>query len=820
MTDKANVTTVNLQTEVSKSTLKELILKYLSYLPLFILSLVICVGISIVYLRYKIPVYKVAANMLIKNGDDYNVISNSNSGGGDFIQKALFGGKSVSIDNEIELIRSKPVLQRVVAKYNFNTSYYVEGSVKRTEIYGESPVTFFPIAIADSNMAYAFYVKNITKQGGQISTNRKFIQSTYFKWRDTVQLANIVFQINPRIAPESISGEPSKNLIDILWQPTASVAGQIQGALSVVPFSAKTSILQLSMVTGNIEKGKDILNAIIKEYDIYNIEQKKKVSASTIAFIDQRLDIVTNELENVENTQRDFTIKNGILTDLTKESEANYTDYNFTKKAIQTVDQQIETIDRLDKYVRQNKNKIVPSSFTLVDIPITGFIGDYNKLQLAREKYGNDVLPDNPELLRLDTELASLKTSLFEGLRTLRNNLLAQKSSDKSIQGNAYSYLASVPDKRKYLQELARQQSLKQALYLYLLQKREEIAIATSTTLSNYQPVDYAQSLGQIEPKESNIKNFGLILGFLIPIGIIYLLDLLNDKLTTRDDIVKRTTLPIVGEISHIDKSMDIIVVGQSRNMIAEQFRILRSNLQFLLKRSETCKTFLITSSISGEGKSFMSINLAAVLSLSGKKVALLEFDLRKMRNIQYKGEKQNTKGITNYLIGQTNDHNDIITEIENLPFLHIYRSGPIPPNPGELIMSDKVKTLIDELKSKYDYIVIDSAPVGLVSDSYSLVQFCDSTLYVLRQRYTYKKQVEFIEEIRQQGKLTNIALIVNDVHMGGKYGYYGYGNSYGYGYIYRYGFGYRYGYGYGTYTGKYFKKGTDGYFDLQKKDM
>ncbi|MBC7721403.1 MAG: polysaccharide biosynthesis tyrosine autokinase, partial [Pedobacter sp.] len=537
-------------------------------------------------------------------------------------------------------------------------------------------------------------------------------------------------------------------------------------------------------------------------------------------FIDQRLNIVTNELENVENTQRDFKIKNGILAELPKEIEANYTEYNLKKKATQTTDEQIAIIDRLDKYVRQNTNKIVPSSFTLTDLPVTIFITDYNKAQLEREKYQSDVLPNNSELRRLDIELASLKTSLFEGLKTLRNNLLAQKNTDKSQQSNAYNYLAAVPDKQKYLQELARQQSLKQALYLYLLQKREEIAIATSTTLSNYQPVDFAQSLGQIEPKESNIKNFGLILGLLIPIGIIYLIDILNDKLTTRDDIVKRTAIPIVGEISHIDKSMDIIVVGQSRNMIAEQFRILRSNLQFLLKRSETCKTFLITSSISGEGKSFMSINLAAVLSLSGKKVALLEFDLRKMRNIQYKGEKQNTKGITNYLIGQTNEPNDIITEIENLPFLHIYRSGPIPPNPGELVMSDRVKTLIDSLKERYDYIVIDSAPVGLVSDSYSLVQYCDSTLYVLRQRYTYKKQVEFIEEINKQGKLNNIALIVNDVHMGGKYGYYGYGNSYGYGYIYRYGFGYRYGYGYGTYTGKYFKKGIDGYFDLPNKQQ
>ncbi len=812
----------NLQGEASKVTLRELILKYISHLPLFIFSLVLCVGMSIVYLRYKIPVFKVAANMLIKNGDDYNVVSNNSSGNSsnDIIQKALFGGKSVSLDNEIELIKSKPVLQRVVAKYGFGTTYYIEGSVKTTEIYRESPLIFLPVIILDSSKQYTFYVRNINKKGGEISVNKKFLPSTIFKWNDTIQLANISFQIQSRTPIASISDDASsKNLIDILWQPVSSMASQIQGALSVAPFSAKTSILQLTMVTGNIERGKDILNAIIREYDLYNIEQKKKVSESTISFINQRLAIVTSELADVENTQRDYKIKNKILVDIARETETSYSDYTLNKKSIQTFDQQIETIDILDKYIRQNKYKIVPLTFVLSDGQLSFFISSYNRLQLEREQYNVSVLENNDKLALIDAELLSLRTSMFESLKELKRNLFFQKNNSKNQQNLAYNILATIPDKQKYLQDLARQQSLKQSLYLYLLQKREEIAIATSTTLSNFQPVDYAQSMGQIEPKESNIKNFGLILGLLIPIGIIYLMDMLNDKLTTRDDIIVRTKIPIVGEISHIDKTMDTIVAGQSRNMIAEQFRILRSNLQFLLKANDACKSFLITSSISGEGKSFMSINLAAVLSLSGKKVALLEFDLRKMRNIQYKGEKSNSKGITNYLIGQTNNIDDIITKIDNIPFLDIYRSGPIPPNPGELMMSEKVRILMDTLKEKYDYLVVDSAPIGLVSDSYVLVEYTDATLYVLRQRYTYKKQIEFIDEIGKEGKLGNLALIVNDVHVGGKYGYYGYGNSYGYGYIYRYGFGYRYGYGYGTYTGKYFKKGAGGYFDLTSKE-
>ena len=353
-----------------------------------------------------------------------------------------------------------------------------------------------------------------------------------------------------------------------------------------------------------------------------------------------------------------------------------------------------------------------------------------------------------------------------------------------------------------------------------MLNKKEETNITTSSTVSNYVQLAPAfSSPVPFEPKTGNIRMFTLLLGLIIPVLIIYLIDLMNDKLTTKEDITKKTNLPIVGEVSHVDKALGTVVVNQSRNIIAEQFRIMRSNLQFLFKVNDhSNKTILITSSISGEGKSFISLNLAAVLSLSGKKVALLEFDLRKMRSTRYAGENQNSKGITNYLIGQVNDHRDIITHIDHYPDLHIYRSGPIPPNPGELVMGERVEQLIQTLKKEYDYLVIDSAPVGLVSDSYALVNYSDTVIYVLRQRYTFKRQIELVDEIAQSGKLKNVALVVNDVQLGGKYGYYGYGYGYGYGYIYRYGFGYRYGYGYGSYASKYFKKGRDGYFDMPNK--
>jgi capsular exopolysaccharide synthesis family protein len=365
--------------------------------------------------------------------------------------------------------------------------------------------------------------------------------------------------------------------------------------------------------------------------------------------------------------------------------------------------------------------------------------------------------------------------------------------------------------------ELQRQLSVKQSLYVYLLQKREETAIASSSTASNYQQVDFAEaSYSPIDPKAAEVRNYSILLGLIIPIVIIYIRDLFNDKLTNRDDISKRTKITIVGEISHVDNIKgNIVVVGESRSIIAEQFRVLRSNLQFLTKARKDATTYLISSSVSGEGKSFISLNVAGVLSLSNKKVALLEFDLRKMRSGRHTGEIKQEKGIVNYLIGQIDNPEELITPFENLPNLHLYHSGPVAPNPGELIMTERVQELFDWLKARYDYIVVDSAPVGLVSDSFALVQYSDAVLYVARQRYTFKRQIDFLEEIRVQETLKNIALIVNDVHMGNRYGYYGYGYGYGYGaYRYRYGYGYAYG---GSYFGKK-KKMEDGYFDMPGK--
>ena len=819
--ERSNIEINRPQTTEKKFTLRELVFKYLSHLPLFLLSIAVCVGGATLYIRYAIPIFKASANMLVKTGEDNTLVSNA--GGNDLINNTLFGGRRVNFDNEVERLRSSAYLSRVVSENALNIKYYNEGNVKKSDIYKKCPFVMIPLFIPDSSTTYGTYVI-IQNDSGGVLKKRKDDKSAGipFKWNDTVSFDGLKCMFKPRNVYE-------KSLLTIPyyveWKPINMTTADIRGSLFISSLNAKTTIIQMSITSPNPEEGKDILDDIINVYQKVNIEDKKRVSQNTIDFINDRLIVVTDELNKVTNNLQEFKNKNGIL-DLQKQFNFYFDNAYANIKTIDGIDINLEILKLIEDYVIEPKNEHrtfpynVPSNLAIVDPTFSGLIANYNLLQLKREKDAQQLLKGNFILKDDDAQIADLKGRIIENLKLIRKYYELQKKDllDKSAEYKNNLY--TLPEKDIQQQEIVRQQTIKQQLYLYLLQKREETAIGASSTTSDYQQLNAAEaSTIPIEPRETNIRLFAILLGLLIPVLIIYVLDLLNDKLTTRDDIQKRTHLPIVGEISHVDKTLSNIIVGQSRNMIAEQFRILRSNLQFMSKSgNETTNTFLITSSISGEGKSFISLNLAAVLSLSGKKVALLEFDLRKMRSHRYEGERQNTKGITNYLIGQTDNPADVITTLDKFPDLHLFRSGPIPPNPGELVMGEKVKTLFEWLKTKYDYIIIDSAPVGLVSDSFAFVQYSNAILYVLRQRYTFKKQIEFLDDITKQGKLQNVALIVNDVHMGGKYGYYGYGYGYGYGYIYRYGFGYRYGYGYGAYAGKYFKKGTDGYFDLPGK--
>jgi len=796
----------------SKFSLREIVLKYLSYLPLFVLSLVICLGGAYLYIRYAVPTYKASVQMLVGG-------SGAERGGSeDLVNKAVFGVRPINLDNEMELIRSRKLLERVVRNNSFNISYFNEGKIKRSNVYKAAPFQFIPVAIDDSSRIYTFLVKNIHPSGGEIEYNH---QTRPFVWNDTLTFQSMRAIILPRYAIKEKSPEP----YTVTWQQPRIVAGQLQGKISVSPLNTKTTIVQLAMVHESPKFAEDVLNALVKECIVRDVEMKKENSINTVNFIDARLNLIAAELKGVESGLQEYRIKNGFL-DIE-------TEFGFYRGRLNEEDRLIEGLEINDKvadliieYLSSPKNagKLIPSNLGIDDIALNNMISRYNEAVVSKDKEAPTNQKEGLVMQDLNNQVNELKKNILESLKNIKNNFRLKIAEINSRNETFSGKLSEIPEKERILEEIKRQKKIKEGLYLYLLQKREEAAIASISTRSNYQEMDLAVSSSTpYEPRVQQIKTFALLLGLIIPVGLIYLIDMLNDKVTTRDDIQKKTQLPIVGEISHVDSSQEL-VIANSRNVVAEQFRILRTNLQFILprKNNNVAETILITSTISGEGKSFISLNLAAVLSLTGKRVALLEFDLRKLQSLKIINNEGHDRGLTNYLINQVDDIASLKFRLEKYPHLDVFSTGPIPPNPAELIIGERMESLFEWLKKNYDYVIIDSAPVGLVSDSFALGEYADSVLYIVRQRYTYKKQLDFINEIKETEKLKNIALVVNDVNLGGRYGYYGYGYGYGYGYMYKYGFGYRYGYGrYGLYgtarkKNEYFDE-NKGYFDNPK---
>ncbi|MCU0321213.1 MAG: polysaccharide biosynthesis tyrosine autokinase [Chitinophagaceae bacterium] len=801
------IATIAKTDEKIKFSLREVVVKYLSYLPLFILSLVIFLGTALMYIRYKVPIYRASVQMMV------NTSTNNNQAQQDIINQAVSGVRTINLENEMQLIRSKKLLERVVINGGFNIYYAKEGNIKTYDAYTASPIEFVPLKIADSNRIFTIRLASMDDNGAQIETSKGIIP---YKWNDSITIQQFSFKILKKDQILSATKDP----FIIKWLPISYTAAQLQGAISVSTLSSKTSVLILSIVGENRRKGEDILNTLVQEIIKNDVEQKQEASVSTINFIDGRLNMVGKDLGDLEGSIRDFK-KDGRFFDV--QGEYLYYQGRLTKSedVIESINLEINVLDSIASYVKNNKSvnksKIIPSTFEIADATFSSLVSQYNQLLVQYEKTLNVTYKENNTVKEIEEQIKQIKASILEAAANLKSIKKDKLRTFENRFSTALGNLSGLPEKEKFYQDIARQKQIKEKLYLYLLQRREETAISSISTKSNYKEMDGAGSSSvPVEPKSSQIKVFALILGILFPVAFIYLIDVLNDKITTRIDISTRTDIPIAGEISHVDNS-DTLVVENSRNIVAEQFRILRSNLQFILPKLASDKqasAFLVTSSISGEGKSFISLNLAAVLSLTYKKVALLEFDLRKIKGINNKEiEDNNDRGITNYLIGQSNNPETLYKTLSKNPNLHVYNTGPIPPNPAELIIGNRMESFFVYLKANYDYIVIDSAPVGLVSDSFALMKYADAVMYIVRQRYTFKKQIEFINDLRKDGKLTNMAIVVNDVNLAGRYGYYGYGYGYGYGYMYKYGQG---GYGYGRYI--YGGKKKDPYFDANKK--
>jgi capsular exopolysaccharide synthesis family protein len=747
-------------------TIKDLLFKYLRFLPLFIISIALALLVAYIYLRYTTPVYASSGALIVK--DDNGTSANS----GDRFQQLFVLDNSMNLKNEIEIIRSRPLLKRVVENLNLNLTYYVVGKIKESNIYTACPFRVQALQIADSNISFTLHIKIENNKSFRLNDDPKLLS-----FGQTFENNNGIFKIiyNP---VNSLSNE-----YKVVWSPTESIVSVIAKNLTVAP-GTSAGIIHIGLESDNPQLAADFITDLMKEYQVATREDKNETNRRMLDFIDTRMKGVEKELDSVTFRLLAYQRENNMIN---PEMQSG----NYFSKLISTdegITAQLEkdnTADMLDSYLRneQNAYTLVPSTLGLDDGTLSVMVSAYNVAQLERKSLIDANIPEsNLRVKQKEDEIERLRINILESIKNQRRFISTTISNLQRQNSKAQAQVKSLPIKEQNLLEIKTKQQTKQTVYNLLLEKREQTAISLAGTISNMKVIEEAHPNPlPIKPKPSTVYLISLVAGLALPALFVFGIEIFNDKVNSRHDIEKATSVAIVGEVGHSYLDDKMVVKPNNRSIVAEQFRIIRSNLQYVMTNTKK-PVILVTSSFSGEGKSFISTNLGAVMALANKKTIILEFDIRKPKVLSHLGIPKKP-GITNYLLGTVT--------LEQLPIpvpgyenLYVLACGPIPPNPSELLLEPKIAEIFAYLKENFDVIIVDSAPVGMVSDAMTLSAFADSTLYITRQGHTYKKQITLLDEFHTQRKLPKMSIILNDVKLTTGYGYYGYGR-YGYGYGY-----------------------------------
>ena len=777
---------------------KELIFQYIIHWPWFVASILVCLIGSWAYLHFQTPVYQVSASIMIK--DD------KKSGGNSADLESLgLGGmitSTQSIDNEIEVLRSKTILKEVVNNLELYITYYDEDEFPKKELYKASPIIVNLTAQeADNLPGVAMIDMKLTQEGG-LDVNLKVGLNEYNKHFDKLpavlptDVGTFGFALKDSLSNGKIEGQNiTRNISAIVSQPFG-VAKGYQGALTIAPTSKATSVATVSLVNTNIQRGQDFINKLMEMYNRNTNNDKNEVAQKTREFINERIQIIDEELGNTEDKLEAFK-RNAGLTDISSDAQLAVSgNAEYEKKRVEN-GTQINLVRDLNKYINNpsNEYEVLPSNIGLSDNGLTTQIDRYNELIIERKRLLRTSTESNPMIVNLDASIRVMKANVKAAIDGTLQGLLIVKA-DLDREASRFSRrISDAPGQERQYVSIARQQEIKAGLYLMLLQKREENAITLAATANNAKIIDEPVAEGgPVSPKPKTIYMIALVLGVGLPVGVIFLIGLTKFKIEGRGDVEKLTRLPIVGDVPlTAEKTGSIAVFENQNNLMSETFRNVRTNLQFMLGNGQ--KVILVTSTVSGEGKSFISANLAISLSLLGKKVVIVGLDIRKPGLNKVFNISRKEQGITQYLSDPEKNLMDFVQLSDVSKSLYILPGGTVPPNPTELLARDGLDKAIETLKKNFDYVILDTAPVGMVTDTLLIGRVADLSVYVCRADYTRKAEFTLINELAENNKLPNLCTVINGLDLQKKkYGYY-----YGYGkYGKYYGYGKRYGYGYG----------------------
>ncbi|NOW97030.1 tyrosine-protein kinase [Mucilaginibacter sp. SG564] len=754
--------------------LKSIIAKVRRRWYLFLISIALCLFTAFFYLKYTAPSYKIFSKVLVEDNKS-NSLSSSSGSNGMVDLSSLLDTKS-NADNEIQILQSRSLMKQVVDQLKLNQIIYKQGTLSKKELYDEAPFDLTVISKKDTIISREFELVILKNNKFRIINSDEDIDMNEVSFGTVIKLSqyDLVFSENKN---KLIPGAKYKVNIVSKDSKIESLSKNFKAELS----DKKVTTIDLSLKYPNPKKGEVILQTLMNLYLKENLENKISIADSTLVFINDRLNIVGKELGGVEGQLEKFKINNNIA-DIDGQSQALISSSVDYVDKLNTVNAQLGVLDQVETYIKSSDlKKSLPSSLSIQDPVFAYSLQAYNTLLIDRDKQSLSYTNDNPYIKNLDLQIDNARANLLKSFYTYKKGLELNKQQLVAQNNNFKGQIKTVPGKERIFLDYSRQQTVKQQLYLYLLQKREETAISKTSTISTTRIIDNAKSeFAPSEPNRNNIYIIGFVIGLLIPFLIISIQELLNVKIISKADILKESDISILAEISHNTSGDSIVVAASSRSVISEQFRSLRTNLQFLLASNKP-NVIIITSSMSGEGKSFISLNLGLSLALMGKKVLFMELDLRKPKLSSSVG-MDNQLGFTNYIIGEQTDVSSIIKPLWMHENCYLISSGPIPPNPSELLLNEKVDAMMTELKEQFDYIIMDTAPIGLVSDALIVEKYADSVMYIVRQNYTFKSQLGIVNELKSTGKIRKPYLVVNDIKANDG-GYQGYGYGYGYGY-------------------------------------
>ena len=784
---------------------KELLFKYLIHWPWFVGAVVACLIAAWVYLYMSTPVYNISATVLIKDdkkGGSAGMLSGLESLGLDGMVSS-----SQNIDNEIEVLHSKTIAKEVVEDLGLYISYTDEDEFPSRNIYKTSPVQVSLTPQEADLLEEPMIVEMTLQPQGSIDVNVKIGDDEYQKHFEKLpavfptERGTLAFFLPPdsvlsskRTLEETTDSEKTtRNITATINKPLAVAKGYCKN-MTIEPTSKTTSVAVISLKNSNVQRGKDFINKLLEMYNINTNNDKNEVAQKTAEFINERISIISKELGSTEKDLESFKRGAGI-TDLTSDAQIALTgSAEYEKKRVEN-QTQINLLQDLQKYMQNEGYEVLPSNIGLQDVNLAAAINRYNDVLVERKRLLRTSTENNPTIINLDTSISAMKENVQVSLdRVLRGLFITKADLDR--EASRYSRrISEAPGQEREFVSIARQQEIKAGLYLMLLQKREENAITLAATANNAKIIDEAiADEAPVSPKGKMIYLIALVLGVGIPVGVIYLLELTKFKIEGRSDVEKLTSVPIVGDIPLTDEKQGAIAVFENQNnLMSETFRNIRTNLQFMLENDK--KVILVTSTVSGEGKSFISANLAISLSLLGKKVVIVGLDIRKPGLNKVFNIPRKEVGITQYLANPEKNLMDLVQLSDVSKNLYILPGGTVPPNPTELLARDGLDKVIETLKKNFDYVILDTAPVGMVTDTLLIGRVADLSVYVCRADYTHKNEYTLINELAENNKLPNLCTVINGLDLKRrKYGYY-----YGYGkYGKYYGYGKRYGYGYG----------------------